>query len=108
MLFQLVVSQAAWAQTGTAALTGDVLDAQKQVLPGATVTVTNIGTGAAQVTVTDERGGFRFGSVQPGTYTLKVELGGFKTAIVERVALQVDTLSRQSITLELGGITETV
>lgn len=108
VLFQLVVSQAAWAQTGTAALTGDVLDAQKQVLPGATVTVTNIGTGAAQVTVTDERGGFRFGSVQPGTYTLKVELGGFKTAIVERVALQVDTLSRQSITLELGGITETV
>lgn len=108
VLFQLAMSHAAWAQTGTAALTGDVLDAQKQVLPGATVTVTNIGTGASQVTVTDERGGFRFGSVQPGAYTLRVELAGFKTAVLDRLALQVDTLSRQSITLELGGITETV
>ncbi len=41
-------------------------------------------------------------------YTLRVELAGFKTAIVERVNLQVDSVARESVTLELGGVTETV
>lgn len=107
-LFHLAIGAVASAQTGTAALTGDVTDSQKQVLPGATVTVTHLGTGAAQVTVTDERGGFRFGNVQPGPYTIKAELSGFKTTVIERFNLQVDTVSRQSIMLELGGLTETV
>ena len=78
-------ARAAHAQTGTAALVGEVTDSQKQVIPGATVTVTHVATAASQVTITDERGGFRLGNVQPGLYTLKVELAGFKTAIVERV-----------------------
>jgi hypothetical protein len=99
---------AAYAQTGTAALVGEVSDAQKQVIPGATVTATHVGTSASQNTTTDERGNFRFGNLQPGVYTLKVELAGFKTAIVERVNAQVDTISREAITLEVGGIAETV
>ncbi len=103
-----VAARAALAQTGTAALVGEVTDPQKQVLPGATVTVTNAGTAASQVTITDERGSFRLSNVQPGMYTLRVELAGFKTAIVERVNLQVDSVARESVTLELGGVTETV
>ena len=46
--------------------------------------------------------------MQPGSYRLRVELSGFKTAIVERVNLQVDTMTRESVALELGGISETV
>ena len=33
-------------------------------------------------------------------YNLKVELAGFKTAIVERVNLQVDSVTRETVTLE--------
>ncbi len=108
VLFQLVTGPSAWAQTGTSALVGDVIDAQKQVLPGVTLTVTHLATGASQVSVTDGRGGFRFGNVQPGLYNIKAELAGFKTSIVERVELQVDSVSRHTISLEVGGITETV
>ncbi|MEO7132921.1 MAG: carboxypeptidase-like regulatory domain-containing protein, partial [Vicinamibacterales bacterium] len=108
VVFPLIAVGPAHAQTGTAALVGDVMDAQKQVLPGAMVTVTNTGTAASQVTTTDQRGSFRLSNVQPGMYTLKVELAGFKTAIVERVNLQVDSVARESVTLELGGVTETV
>ena len=99
---------AAHAQTGTSGLVGDVVDSQKQVIPGATVTLTNVGTAAAQVTTTDERGAFRVSNVQPGRYTLKVELAGFKTAIVEQVNLQVDSVRRETVILEVGGLTETV
>ena len=65
-------------------------------------------TTASQVTTTDERGAFRFANVQPGLYTLKVELTGFKTAIVEQVTLQVDSVTRETVMLEVGGIAETV
>ena len=99
---------AAHAQTGTAALVGDVVDSQKQVIPGAIVTLTHVATTASQNTITDERGGFRLANVQPGIYTLKVELPGFKTAIVERVTLQVDSVTRETVTLEIGGIAEIV
>ena len=104
----LLTAAAAHAQTGTAALAGDVVDSQKQVIPGATVTLTHVATSASQVTTSDERGGFRFANVQPGIYNLKVELTGFKTAQVERVNLQVDSVTRETVTLEVGGVAETV
>jgi hypothetical protein len=96
------------AQTGTASLIGEVTDAQKSVIPGATVTLSNVQTGVAQTTVTDERGTYRFVNVQPGRYEIKVELTGFKTSVVSGVLLQVDTTARQNAVLELGGVTETV
>ncbi len=108
VVFQLAGSLAASAQTGTAALVGEVTDSQKSVLPGVTVTVTQNSTGAVQVSVTDERGGFRFGNVQPGIYTIKAELGGFKTSVIERVELQVDSVRRETISLEVGGVSETI
>ncbi len=108
VLTVLALAGAAHAQTGTAALVGDVTDSQKQVIPGATVTLTHGGTSAAQVTTTDERGGFRLANVQPGIYTLKVELAGFKTAQIEQINLQVDTVRRETVILEVGGIAETV
>ena len=107
-LLHLTGAAAVHAQTGTAALAGDVVDSQKQVIPGATVTLTHVATTASQVTTTDERGAFRLANVQPGVYTLKVELAGFKTAIVERVTLQVDSVTRETVTLAVGGVTETV
>ena len=55
----------ATAQTGTAALVGEVSDSQKQVIPGATVTATHVATSASQVTTTDERGSFRLASSIP-------------------------------------------
>jgi hypothetical protein len=104
----LSIAPAAAAQTGTAGLVGEVADSQNQIIPGATVTLTHVATGAARVTTTDERGTFRLSNMQPGVYALRVELAGFKTAIVERIELQVDTISREQVKLEVGGIAETI
>ena len=98
----------AWAQTGTASLVGEVSDQQKQVIPGATITLSNRQTGVVQSTVSDERGAFRFVSMRPGRYDMKVELAGFKMALTEDIPLAVDSTVRQNAILELGGVNETV
>jgi hypothetical protein len=96
------------AQTGTTSVYGEVTDAQGQIVPGAVVTVTNTRTGTSQSAVTDGRGAYRFGALQPGTYRITTELSGFKTARADDVPLAVDTSVRQNFVLELGGVTETV
>jgi hypothetical protein len=86
---------AAWAQTGTSSLIGEIVDAQKSVIPGATITATNTSTNVSQTTVSDERGAYRFANMPPGRYELKVELAGFKTSIISDVVLQVDSTARR-------------
>jgi Carboxypeptidase regulatory-like domain len=108
LVFALGVGTPAWAQTGTASLIGEVTDPSKQIVPGATITLTNAQTGASQATVSDERGTYHFVNVRPGRYNLKVELAGFKTSLTEGIALQVDTTTRQNAVLEVGGLAETV
>jgi Carboxypeptidase regulatory-like domain len=104
----MAVADAAMAQSGTATLVGDVTDQQKQVVPGAAVTLTHRQTGVSQTTTSDERGSFRFVNMQPGRYDLRAELTGFKTNIIENIPLAVDSTARQNAVLELGGVAETV
>jgi hypothetical protein len=108
VLLVLGLSASAGAQSGTATLIGDVTDQQKQAVPGATVTVTNRQTGVTQTGVSDDRGSYRFVNMPPGRYDLRVELSGFKTSLTENVQLLVDSTTRQSAVLEIGGLAETV
>ena len=68
----------ATAQTFQGGLRGAVKDAQG-VIPGATVTLTNEGTGVSRDTVTNESGEYSFPALDPGTYTVKASVTGFKT-----------------------------
>lgn len=96
------------AQTGMVSLYGDVIDAHKELVPAATATVTNAEIGTSRTTVTDERGAYRFAGLPPGTYVLKVEMRGFKTAVVENLILPVGTTTRQQVLLEVGVLSESV
>jgi Carboxypeptidase regulatory-like domain len=98
----------AWAQAGTASVYGDVKDQQRAALPGAAVTLTSADTGATRSTVTSETGAYRFVALTPGTYSLTVELKGFRTASLEKVQLAVDTAAKLDVGLELGSLAETV
>ena len=68
-------------------------------LPGANVTLANPATGFSRTVQSDTSGAFAFPSVPPGTYALTVEMQGFKTSVVDKVALQVDSTSELSIDL---------
>jgi len=66
----------AYAQEST--MTGTVTDSTGGVLPGVTVTATNIESGNTFVAVTDERGNFRL-PVRIGNFRITAELTGFTT-----------------------------
>ena len=68
----------AWAQTGAGTITGTVREANQAVVPGAQVTVTNMGTNVSAKATTNEVGVYYFGALPPGPYTLAVEKEGFK------------------------------
>ncbi len=64
----------------SAALSGRVEDAAAAILPGATVTATNLQTHFTQAAATDQKGEFRFTYLPVGTYQLKISAQGFEQA----------------------------
>jgi Carboxypeptidase regulatory-like domain/TonB dependent receptor-like, beta-barrel len=72
----LALPVVAYAQDST--MTGTVTDATGGVLPGVTVTATNVESGNTFVALTDERGDFRL-PVRIGNYRVTAELAGFTT-----------------------------
>jgi len=95
------------AQAQDTSVTGKVVDQGKAVIPGVIVTLTS-STGAERTVETDPTGVYRFLNLRPGTYQLKAELQGFKTAVVDSVVLLVDTPGTIDLEMEIGEITELV
>src|SRR5437762_3378994 len=79
VLLLALCAPAALAQTETGRISGTVIDPQDRVVPGATVTATNTGTGAVRTTVTDSEGKYVIANVAPAPYDEKITLTGFKT-----------------------------
>ena len=104
----VLAAQPAPAQVLYGALMGDVADASRAVLPGATVTVTNRDTGLQRETTTDGSGAYSFRDLQPGIYELKVALPGFKSYARAGLAVTLNAIARADVQMEVGGQTETV
>jgi phosphohistidine swiveling domain-containing protein len=67
-----------WAQMTRGGISGTVRDQSGGVVPGATVTVTNLDTNAAQTVVSDAQGFFRVAALEAGRYMVATELAGFR------------------------------
>src|SRR5437879_5213097 len=85
-------------------VTGRVTDPSGAVIPGASVTLTNVNTNAVRNVLTTEAGAYTFPSIAPGFYRLRTELPGFKAAAREPFEVQVQQVVRLDITLELGSL----
>lgn len=104
MLFLLMgVCQAQF----TSNVQGIVQDPSGAVVPKATVTITNNGTGAARTANSDENGNFRFLSLAPGAYTVKVEASGYSVSHTSVTLLTEQNLN-VPVTLKVGAVTEDV
>ena len=104
----LLLSGSIPAQTGTSSVSGQVLDPQGEAVLGATVILTSVETNAVRTQKTNEKGGFVFELIPPGTYRVEVEATGFKKAIVNDVRALVSKPTDVPVQLEVGNIAEAV
>lgn len=96
------------AQIADAVIEVVAQDQSDAVLPGVTATVTRPDTGYTQSNVTDTTGTARFIALQPGAYTVTVELSGFATVKQEGLTLRVGQTARLVVTLKVAQVAETV
>ena len=104
----LLAAGSASAQDIRARLQGLVSDPSGGVLPGATVVLTNDGTGVGSTRTTNADGRYLFDFVESGTYSVSAELAGFKTTVQKGVRVQQRGDITVDLKLEVGGIEETV
>jgi hypothetical protein len=100
-LFLITLAPPAGAQT-SATLIGVVQDAQGGVLPGVTVTIRHVGTGASREAITDGEGRFRSTALSAGEYELRAALGTFRTLVQTGLRLSVGETAAVTLTLQLG------
>jgi hypothetical protein len=106
----LALSATAFAQSQAinASIEGTVVDDQGAVLPGVTVTVTNLDTGDTRVVVTNENGLYRAPLLPLGTYRVNAELQGFKRFEQTGITLSAGRTAVINVTLSVGAISETI
>ena len=96
---------ATWAQTGTVGtLTGVVKDPQGANLPGVSVMVRNINTGATRTTVSNGEGHWTLPGLPIGAYEVSYEITGFKKLVRDRVDVEASVPRTLEDKLEVGDI----
>jgi hypothetical protein len=96
----------ATAQVTTGTLLGTVTDSGG-VVPGAIVTIVDERRGTRTTFTTDAAGSYTAPFLNPGTYTVEVEMQGYKKWSRAGIALEVNQRGRVDAVLEVGGLEET-
>lgn len=98
----LCLASAATAQSNKGGLSGTVFDTTGGVVGGATVTITNIGTGESRQVTTSTAGSFSVPLLDPVEYRITVEAQGFRPSVVPRVKVDTAATATVKVTLQLG------
>ena len=96
------------SQVPQARLEGIVRDESQAVIPGATVTITNVETAIRRTATTDAQGRYAFNELNPARYELSSSTTGFKTLLRSGITLTVGAEIKMDITMEVGGVAEQV
>jgi hypothetical protein len=103
----LLLPSLVFAQGSGASLSGTIKDTSGGVLPGVTIEARNAATNDTRTTVSESSGLYRLTNLPRGTYVVKAELQGFKTAQSQVLVTVGDTV-RLDLALEVGALAETV
>ena len=104
----LLFSTGAAAQINTATIVGSISDQTDALVPGATVTVSNVATQAERTAETDAAGNYSIELLPPGEYDLAVESPGFKRTEQSGIRLFASDRPKIDLVLEVGEVTESV
>src|SRR5689334_21805031 len=95
-------------QTATGQVTGTVMDQTGAHVANAEVTLQNLATNIETKVTSNARGAYTFPNVAPGTYSLRIELSGFKSARIPEITVGVNQVIQQDVLLSIGQVTESV
>src|SRR5215510_9530798 len=98
----------AFAQLGTAGISGLVSDTNGAAIANSRVIVKNKATGQTRETTANDEGIYTFQNLPPATYEVRVEATNFAPSVVERVTLNVGEVPAINVTLKPAGASETV
>src|SRR5262245_27264964 len=89
-------------------IVGVVRDSSGAVVPAATVTATEVGTGFARSTTTGSDGQYVLPTMRPARYEVTAEASGFRTFRASDVELLANQSLTLNVALEVGAVTETI
>jgi hypothetical protein len=93
----------------SSSITGNVTDPSGAVIPGATITMREVNTGAERSTTADAQGRYNIQQLPPGFYKITAKAPGFSDVIIERVELLVNQPATVELKFEkVGGTATTV
>ncbi len=95
------------AQTSTGVISGSVEDESGAVVPGASVTITNVDTGIARSATTDGGGRYHVPALLPGRYEVQVQASGFQTEVHKGIQLVVGSEINVDLSLKVGQVQQT-
>ena len=96
------------AQSNRGRISGQVTDSSGAAVPGAKVTIENLGTHVQRVLETNGEGNFVDPNVEPGLYSVKVEAQGFKAAKRDKLQVEVANDLKLDFQLSPGVVSEVV
>ena len=108
LLLLCMLGPVALAQRGRGTILGSVTDASGAVIPGVTVTVTNVATNVTATVVTNNDGYYTAPNLLVGAYSVSAAKEGFKKALRSGITLEVDQKAEINLALETGAVSETV
>ena len=87
---------------------GEVTDPSGAVVPNAKITATEERTGLSFETVSTDAGNYSLPRLPIGTYTMKAEFSGLKTASISAITLDINQQRKVDFTLTVSGVSQHV
>lgn len=108
LCFVLTACGIGTAQEATGTILGTVTDSTGSIVPGASITIKNVGTNQTRTATAGVTGEFTFPSLSPGVYEVDVTAPGFKSVAISDIRLTAGDHTRENARLEIGAVSEVV
>ena len=107
-LLTTLVAATLWAQVDTATIVGTIHDTSGAVIPNAAVTITDVNTNIKVSRKADAEGSYIVTPLKVGTYSVTVDVPGFKTETRQNIVLQVQDRIRVDFEMQVGDVSQKV
>jgi Carboxypeptidase regulatory-like domain/TonB dependent receptor-like, beta-barrel len=104
----LLFASKVFAQSTAGEISGVITDPSGSVVPGVSVSLINPSTNSVRAVKTNDSGLYVIPAIQPGIYTLKIEVAGFRAIERKDIGVQVGSANRLDFILEVGEVTSVV